>query len=324
MISDIIIDQNKVYQFSHKLLDVLLTDRTTHRHIIWATNNYQKVGISYQEKHPITCRCVINNQGQLIKPRIMKSKEIQGKRVKDKAEVFTPAWICNYQNNIVDELWFDAKDVFNIQKDKSWITNQKRIVFPIGKTWQDYVNDIRLEITCGEAPYLASRYDMDNGQLIPVNNRIGILDRKLRVINENTNDFKEWYLWVKKAYQATYGFEWQGDNLLIARENLLITFVDNYQLKFHKKSLPNIKYLLEIAHIISWNIWQMDGLKGVIPNSCHPIEEELSIDNEAKKTKPCPGCKKHNMFLHNGIYCKIYDWERNSSKKFISLVQRTA
>ncbi len=31
---------------------------------------------------------------------------------------------------------------------------------------------------------------------------------------------------------------------------------------------PQIKSINHIAYIISWNVWQMDGLKGVIPNSC--------------------------------------------------------
>ena len=45
-----------------------------------------------------------------------------------------------------------------------------------------------MEITCGEAPYLVSRYDVVKGEIIPVEDRIGILDRKLRVINENIDD----------------------------------------------------------------------------------------------------------------------------------------
>lgn len=87
--------------------------------------------------------------------------------------------------------------------------------------WTDYVLSTRLEISCGEAPYLVSRYDTITGQPINIIDRIGILDRKIRVINENTYTENDWMYWVLKAYQSIYGFELQGDNLLLARENLL-------------------------------------------------------------------------------------------------------
>jgi hypothetical protein len=69
--------------------------------------------------------------------------------------------------------------------------------------------------------------------------RIGLLDRKLRIINENVDDYIEWFNYTKKAYQNTYGFEIQGDNLLIARENLLHTFIDNMVYKFDRHPTDN-------------------------------------------------------------------------------------
>src|SRR5690606_26057304 len=137
---------------------------------------------------------------------------------------------------------------------------------PEGKSWKDYVKDTRLEITCGEAPYLISRYDTTTGEFIQVQDRIGLLDRKLRVINENVHTTGEWLKAVQTAYKNIYGFEWQGDSLLLARESLLVTFIENYKLKFDEE--PLLKSIKYIAYIISWNVWQMDGLKGVIPNSC--------------------------------------------------------
>ncbi|MCR4947448.1 MAG: hypothetical protein K5929_10945 [Lachnospiraceae bacterium] len=62
--------------------------------------------------------------------------------------------------------------------------------------WKKYVDSRRLEITCGEAPYLVSRYDVETGEYIPIPKRIGILDRKLRVVNENAVDEKEWLKWL--------------------------------------------------------------------------------------------------------------------------------
>ena len=171
-----------------------------------------------------------------------------------------------------------------------------------------------MEITCGEAPYITSRYDTTTGEFIPVEKRIGLLDRKLRVINENVHSSGEWLTAAQEAYKSIYGFEWQGDNLLLAREAMLYTFIENYELKFNKLPLTvSIKY---IAYIISWNIWQMDGLKGVIPNSCKDIVETSLFGDETRI--PCKGCASEGFLNHTGIYCLIKDWrakDPNSGKK---------
>ena len=56
---------------------------------------------------------------------------------------------------------------------------------------------------------------------IPVKDRIGLLDRKLRIVNENAEDDKEWLKWSLRAFQSCYGHDFQGDNVFLARENLL-------------------------------------------------------------------------------------------------------
>ena len=81
-------------------------------------------------------------------------------------------------NNHCDAEWFGKENVFNIEKEDSWISTTEKIQFPEGKSWMDYIDSRRLEITCGEAPYLVSRYDTTTGEEIPIENRIGILDRK--------------------------------------------------------------------------------------------------------------------------------------------------
>ena len=149
---------------------------------------------------------------------------------------------------------------------QTWKNKAGKISFPKDKkrkTWKDCVRSTRLEITCGEAPYLVSRYDTTTAEPIKLSRRIGMLDRKLRVINENTIEYDEWFKWVCIAYKSTYGYEWQGDNLLIARINLLLTFCDYLKAKWNKT--PTKKELKIIAHIISWNLWQMDGLTNKVP-----------------------------------------------------------
>ncbi|EGQ2696575.1 restriction endonuclease, partial [Staphylococcus pseudintermedius] len=117
----------------------------------------------------------------------------------------------------------------------------------------------------GEAPYMVSRYDMETGELLPINNRVGFLDRKLKRINDEVNDKAEWQRLAVKAFKSSYGFEWSGDSLLLARENMLYTYRDYY---FEKWNVEPIYGLFkEIAEIISYNVFQMDGLKYIIPLS---------------------------------------------------------
>ena len=294
------------------------------KNIVWATDNYEIKGDGYESYSSITVKAITGRRGNVIKPRVGKSKKEQLHRVKDKAEVFTPSWICNRQNNLIDNAWFEKENVFNIEKEKSWHTVTKKITFPNGKTWQDYVKANRMEISCGEAPYLCSRYDTVSGLWIELQDRIGVLDRKIRIINENTASKEEWLKWVKEAYKATYGFEWQGDSLLIARENLLFTFIDYYEGRFTES--PDIDTLTEMAKIISWNIFQMDGLKFVIPNSCKPIpKRQFSIfdiiDENEDATELCEGCRKNDNKLHTGIYVRVMDWGKKKSVRFIDLME---
>lgn len=319
--TNIDIKENNLYRLDSRLLEILLIDRTTKKNLIWATDNYSSRGSGYKANDNINVYAIIKRNGSIIKPRVEKSKKEQADRVKSKAEVFTPSWICNAQNNLIDNAWFERENVFNTEIGKGWTANSEKIIFPADKTWQDYVKENRLEITCGEAPYLVSRYDTVSGEEIQIADRIGLLDRKLRIVSENVDSEPEWLEWAKTAFKSVYGFDWQGDNVLLARENLLRTFIDYYIAKFD--NFPIIEHLLEIAEIISWNIWQMDGLKYVVPNSCKSIDEIVyTLFGEEHHKVECLGCKTNDPNKHNGIYCYIMDWSTNKRVKFVSLIKR--
>lgn len=288
------------------VLNILLLDRTTNRNIIWGTDDYEELGNEYNSHFPILIELITGINSNIIKPRVLKPKESRGTRTKEKAEVFTPSWVCNAQNNLVDSSWFDRNNVFNIEKNGSWITVKEKIKFPNkeNRTWKDYVNDRRLEITCGEAPYLVSRYDTVSGDLIDIFNRVGLLDRKLRIVNENTNSEEEWIKWTERSFQSIYGFEFQGDSLLIARENLLATYCDYMKEKLYRE--PNKKELLRIATIISWNLWQMDGLTYTIPfQKVKETDLQLSLFNTEEK---------------QNSYCKVKDWRAQKTILFKDLL----
>jgi len=250
------------------LLEVLLYDHTTEKNIKWGTEDYGFPADSEILPEQICSSeddVLTEFRNKRIRPRVAKEKEEQERRTRDKAEVFTPSWVCNKQNNLVDNAWFGRENVFNVELDEgnshNWITKPVVDILPteVGK----YINDYRLEMTCGEAPYLVSRYDTVTGSIIPIVDRIGLLDRKLRVASQMFDDGNNWGKAVKKSYMATYGFEWQGDNLLLARENMLASFIEYYRKKWDAEPLSTMVML--IAEIISWNVWQMDGLTGCVP-----------------------------------------------------------
>ena len=327
--------ENEILKQYPDVLSILLRDHTTQQNIIWATDNYEDLGEGYEVNAHILTDLITGKNGNIIMPRVQKEKILQQNRSKERAEVFTPSWICNAQNNLIDKEWFGRKHVFNKEltsrdRTKTWAVNTENIIFPIKKTWRDYVRDTRLEIACGEAPYITSRYDTTTGDFIPIEKRIGIIDRKLRVINENVDSSGEWLKAAQTAYKNTYAFEWQGDSLLLAREAMLITFIENYTQMFGKK--PLLKSIKYIAYIISWNIWQMDGLKGVIPDSCgEKTEISVNLFGETEiTTTVCEGCQKDNIFEHNGTYVLINDWSskdlktenKRQSIRFIDLLNK--
>ena len=294
-----------------QVLDVLLQDKTTKKNIIWATDTYEELGEEFTDKVQLNTNALLHRP-DLIRPRIQKSLEAQADRTRKKAEVFTPAWLCNRMNNYCDDDWFGGRDVFNMENaDHTWTVSEDKVDFS-KKKWQHYVDSRRLEITCGEAPYLVSRYDVSTGErIVPLTRRIGMLDRKLRVVNENTENYDDWLKWTIRAFEACYGYEYQGDNVLIARVNLLLTFTDYYEDRWGKH--PDEKLLRQMANKIAWNIWQMDGLKDTVPLG-KPYEEfhQMTL---AEFLEP----KEQTEDEVEAIPCKMYNWRRDNSIVFKKL-----
>ena len=324
-----------------ELLTILLKDHTTEKNILWGTD------IGHNEKSEILIDDIIGENGLALRPRVKKSEEEKRLRTKKRAEVFTPSWVCNEQLNAADMLWFYGKaqpvsgSPFNKVHGKNWkpttLAALRKTFEKTGKDWKQYVLEDRIEMCCGEGPYLTSRYDVVSEMEIPVSERIGILDRKLRVVNAfmgygSCQSKSDWVYWVKKAYQHTYGFEWQGDNLLLTREALLYTFVENlteynllnaklgkakaisnkealWDIDFESLQQVDLEAINDIADIISWNCWQMDGLTGCTPYVSPTIDFKKLLTNLSKSYD-------NGIFGAEAIdipreFCRIMDWNDN-------------
>ena len=297
------------------VLDTLLKDKSTGKNIIWATDPPGELQTVMYE--PVTDRSQITTQQlglthyEVVLPRMMKQTDTQQQRTRKKGEVFSPAWVCNKMNNALDADWFrglgaeESAGQFTVELPQGWQTVETPVQFPVckGRTpaWVQYVQSRRLEVTCGEAPFLASRYDAATGEMIPVARRIGILDRKLRVVSENAATEDEWLKFATHAVQSTYGYEYQGDNLLLARVNLLLTYAEHLQARWQCK--PAKEELQPIANIISWNLWQMDGLHLSVPGGKpQPEAEQLDLFSMFGAAEPQPPT----------VSCKVKNWRKGS------------
>lgn len=297
------------------VLDILLKDHSTGKNIIWATDPPEELQTVMYE--PVTDRSQITTQQlglthyEVVLPRMMKQTDTQQQRTRKKGEVFSPAWVCNKMNNALDADWFRALGAeenagqFTVELPQGWQTVETPVQFPVckGRTpaWVQYVQSRRLEVTCGEAPFLVSRYDAATGEMIPVARRIGILDRKLRVVSENAATEDEWHKYATHAVQSTYGYEYQGDNLLLARVNLLLTYAEHLQARWQRK--PTKEELQPIANIISWNLWQMDGLRLSVPGGKpQPEAEQLDLFSMFGAAEPQPPT----------VSCKVKNWRKGS------------
>lgn len=275
------------------ILKILLKDRTTRKNIIWATDSYKDMGEGYQAKDHIKESLFANGAGKIIKPRVEKDEEEQSNRTRGKGEVFTPTWIIKKKIDFIEEE-LSKLDL------------------------EDYIGQRWLEITCGEAPYMTSRYDTVTGEYLDIEERVGFLDRKLQRISKEIDSEEIWFSLALKAYQSSYGYEYQGDSLLIARENLLNSFIDYYVAKFNH--MPGLNKIEDIAIIISYNVFQMDGLKYILPMPekirVKEFDVQLSFFGDVETEE-----QQLEVVIEEGEEVKVKNWLNNKMVKFKDLVE---
>lgn len=218
--------------YDARLLWDILRDHTTGDSITGEDGEPLKINdiVGEQPIHPII-------------PRWQKAKEAQAARTRKRAEVYTPSWVVGKMVGAIDtEAPMD---------------------------WREYLRTTWLEITCGEGAYITTRYEMDSGAPIPEPERVGILDRKLRLLREHLSEIGERPS-TADVVRTVYGYEYQADSLLIARINALLTIAEHIQLLTGR---PINRCEVESAiGDIARNLWQMDGLTDCIPGTDIPAQ----------------------------------------------------
>ena len=240
------LNDSTIIRENESLLSLLLKDHTTGKNIKWGTDSYINHGYSFRNDQEIKIDLITGWYEGFIRPRVDKDIDIQLERQRNRAEVFTPSWVIKLQ---VDAALKDMEELPLV----------------------DFIKTKWLEITCGEAPYMVNRYDMETGEVIPLKDRSGFIDVKFKKLNQEIEPEEEWLKLAVEIYKASYGYEYQGDSLLLARENLILTFIDNYFYMFG--AFPKDKILLEITNIVGHNVFQMDGITYEVPYSDGGAEE---------------------------------------------------
>ncbi len=260
------VDLSADLRFLHErgLLAPLLADRTTGAPIVWATDAYSSLGPGFLPHDPITPDRLLSTPGFVLRSRAAKDRTAQSSRTKTHAEVFTPLAICQ---RMLEHL--------SLPDDPAAL-----------------LDATCLEIACGEAPFLSTRYDAATGEPVPPDARHGILDRKLRAAAELAENPDAFPSLVLRAYRSTYGFEFQGDNLLIARVNLFMALFEAYPDALSDASLR------EIAIILAANLVQMDGLSGTIPYPPPPDGQAVlfSLDDFLPPPPKPANSKQQSLF----------------------------
>ena len=278
---DLNMNLNKISEISHIALDTLLCDRTTDKSIL-DTGRDSFIPYSFIPE---------------LVPRALRDKEVNKDRSKSKAEIFTPIRIVNQMNTMVLKDWFESKSK-NMNKES---------------VFEEYIDSTQMEITCGEGVFLCTRYDSETGEIIELKNRVGLLDHKVHKLidsffnrNNGRNNSKSkiddkelFYSYLIRIAKSIYGYEYQGDSLLMARVNNLMSYIEYYSYIFEEDMDGRV--IEELADIISWNIFQMDGLTQCIP------KKEVVVDKKNKQK---------NYVAVNGIGVNIMNWRENKIELF--------
>ena len=94
------IDFSSISQFKGHISTILF-DHNTQSNILLDNNS------------EFSIESLVKSPQAFIQPHFLYSLDNKKARCKKNAEVFTPSWMCNIQNNLIDNHWFGQNNVFN-------------------------------------------------------------------------------------------------------------------------------------------------------------------------------------------------------------------
>lgn len=237
--------EESVRTLDRELLNILLYDQTTKTDILWATTDYVSYGPEFGELCKITPELVTGEYATLIQPRITKSQSSQVSRTRDKAEVFTPSWICNKQNNLIDQRWFGRENVFNIENGNTWTTTADAISFKgCKKGWQKYD-------------------DSDDANTIKKLNRYLFAHYKIKYKIIETENVKKIRPLIRRARHGFIAHNLMEDSGRILQIQDLLNALEDIRVYFNDLSIEALDYrvsALTDAQVYSLSFYEKMGL----------------------------------------------------------------
>ena len=213
-------DLNETYDFF---------DFSPHERQNWIKENLDD---KFPEIAPLL-RAGLSFDEENVSPHYLRTQSDRKQRAQKQAEVVTPLKLVKM---MVDNLVKESPEIVN--------------------SWQALAKSTVLEPACGETPFITTRYDIETGDIIPLNKRVGFLDRKFAEIDKAVNNEKDWLKWAFEAVNSVWGFDADGGSVLIARTNIVNTFADHLQEKWNRT--PTRKELKWLATITQHNYFQDD------------------------------------------------------------------
>lgn len=168
-------------------------------------------------------------------------------RPKTRNEIYTPSWVVKKMTTYLNDRLKEDAD-----------------------SWMDYLSMTGGELCCGHAPFLVMRYDAVTLEPIEFKDRYGIIDLKIKTLFEQDLDDEAWVMWLEEIFKSSYGWDIYSDAIVYARCNVFMTFMEAYRLKFGEDPGPLLQR--RFLNIISWNIFQMDGLQLTHPDTGQEVK----------------------------------------------------
>ena len=237
--------QSMLQEIDESVLETLLTDKSTRRPLVWPSG----------PEHPAAWM----SRDDLLRP----DKNAEDPQA-EQAEFLE--W--NRKLNSLDAAWFGHEPAFNTESASGWQTLSEPVAFDDPFHWKKYVIRPVFLFQAGRGQALVFRPFALGAQPMPYEKRMGILDRRLRIISENTREESEWLRWAESALQSLYGTDSSPLSIFQARLSAIMAVREAYAQRFGAQ-LPvrEEKYMVTT---LCWNLFQMDPVTGC----SFPVEEK--------------------------------------------------